>query len=239
MRGPAWRAESPCALADGALPPPSHHGPAAPGHGCSRLKADKDRPRDSPPPGADPRTMSSGMLPLARGQALHGLRPRTFAWLGISPGPSPRAANASSPSSGSPTPSQGPRSLEPRQRVESLAQDLLRLPLLHVPSRGRRAPEALQGQPSCTVAGARPPRSRNARPQRPEELASSLMVWYPAACEPYRWAFLAKANGHPRVAHCCRLSCLGTDPHRLLAEMCTSALGAFQPPSYPRSRALG
>ncbi|XP_055272294.1 rho guanine nucleotide exchange factor 10 isoform X3 [Moschus berezovskii] len=155
----------------------AHHGPvkflvvAA-----ATLKADKDRPRDSLLPGADPQDDEQRDAPPGEGPGLCAGRGGPDAiWLGTSTGSVTQGSDVSS-SSGSPTPSQGSGSLEPRPE-ESLAQDLPRLPCTS-PSRGRRArrPRASSVLVACGGQGHRRV-TRKARPQRPEELASSLMVW--------------------------------------------------------------
>uniref|UniRef100_A0A8C2RST6 Rho guanine nucleotide exchange factor 10 n=1 Tax=Capra hircus TaxID=9925 RepID=A0A8C2RST6_CAPHI len=155
----------------------AHHGPVKfLVMAAAALKADKDRPRDSPPPGADPQDDEQRDAPPGEGPGLcTGRGGPDAVWLGTSPGSVTQGSDVSS-SSGSPTPSQGSGSLEPRPE-ESLAQDLLRLPCTS-PSRGRRArrPRASSVLVACGGQGHRRV-SRKARPQRPEELASSLMVW--------------------------------------------------------------
>ncbi|KAB0350825.1 hypothetical protein FD754_015682 [Muntiacus muntjak] len=144
----------------------AHHGPvkflvvAA-----AAFKADKDRPRDSPPPSADPQDDEQRDAPPGEAPGLCAGRGGPDAvWLGASPGTITQGSDVSS-SSGSPTPSQGSGSLEPRPE-ESLAQDLLRLPCTS-PSRGRRArrPRASSVLVACGGQG------------HWRELASSLMVW--------------------------------------------------------------
>lgn len=169
---------SPCALAGrGLVSHHAHHGPVKfLVMAAAALKADKDRPRDSPPPGADPQDDEQRDAPPGEGPGLcMGRGGPDAVWLGTSPGSVTQGSDVSS-SSGSPTPSQGSGSLEPRPE-ESLAQDLLRLPCTS-PSRGRRArrPRASSVLVACGGQGHRRV-SRKARPQRPEELASSLMVW--------------------------------------------------------------
>ena len=174
MRGPAER----CALSGrGLVSYHAHNGPvkflvvatAAP-------KADRDKPRDSPPPGADPQDEDQrdalagegpGPCPSRRG-------PDTV-WLGASLGSLAQASDVSS-TSGSPTPSQGSGSLGPRSE-EGFVQDPLRLPCSS-PGRGRRARKAKASSVLVACGGQGHRRvSRKARQQRPEELASSVMVW--------------------------------------------------------------
>ncbi|XP_057393230.1 rho guanine nucleotide exchange factor 10 isoform X6 [Balaenoptera acutorostrata] len=139
-------------------------------------KADRDKPRDSPPPGADPQDEDQrdalagegpGPCPSRRG-------PDTV-WLGASLGSLAQASDVSS-TSGSPTPSQGSGSLGPRSE-EGFVQDPLRLPCSS-PGRGRRARKAKASSVLVACGGQGHRRvSRKARQQRPEELASSVMVW--------------------------------------------------------------
>ncbi|XP_028337418.1 rho guanine nucleotide exchange factor 10-like [Physeter macrocephalus] len=134
-------------------------------------KADRDKPRDSPPPGAEPQDEEQRA-------ALPGEPSRSgpdAVWLGASLGSLAQASDVSS-TSGSPTPSQGSGSLGPRSE-ESFVQDALRLPCSS-PGRGRRARKAKASSALVACGGQGHRRvSRKARQQRPEELASSVMVW--------------------------------------------------------------
>lgn len=135
------------------------------------LRTDKDKPTDSPPPGTDPpeEDPSEGPGPgLSRGSP-------DAVWLGSSLGSVTNRSDFSS-SSGSLAPSQGSGSLEPRPE-ESVVYDLLRLPGVW-PGRGRRVRRA-KASSVLVVCGGQGHRrvSRRARQQRPEELASSVMVW--------------------------------------------------------------
>ncbi|KAF0886420.1 ARHGA factor, partial [Crocuta crocuta] len=135
------------------------------------LRTDKDKPTDSPPPGTDPpeEDPSEGPGPgLSRGSP-------DAVWLGSSLGSVTNRSDFSS-SSGSLAPSQGSGSLEPRPE-ESVVYDLLRLPSVS-PGRGRRVRRA-KASSVLVVCGGQGHRrvSRRARQQRPEELASSVMVW--------------------------------------------------------------
>ncbi|XP_059765793.1 rho guanine nucleotide exchange factor 10 isoform X6 [Balaenoptera ricei] len=139
-------------------------------------KADRDKPRDSPPPGADLQDEDQrdalagegpGPCPSRRGP--------DAVWLGASLGSLAQASDVSS-TSGSPTPSQGSGSLGPRSE-EGFVQDPLRLPCSS-PGRGRRARKAKASSVLVACGGQGHRRvSRKARQQRPEELASSVMVW--------------------------------------------------------------
>lgn len=140
------------------------------------LKTDKDKPSGSPPPGADPQDGDQkDVLPgEGPGPGLSQSSPDAV-WLGGSLGSVTHRSDFSS-SSGSLTPSQGSGSLEPRAE-ESVVYDLLRLPSM-LPSRGRRVRRA-KASSVLVVCGGQGHRrvSRKARPQRPEELAASIMVW--------------------------------------------------------------
>ncbi|XP_042790082.1 rho guanine nucleotide exchange factor 10 isoform X6 [Panthera leo] len=140
------------------------------------LKTDKDKPLGSPPPGGDPQDGDQkDVLPgEGPGPGLSQSSPDAV-WLGGSLGSVTHRSDFSS-SSGSLTPSQGSGSLEPRAE-ESVVYDLLRLPSM-LPSRGRRVRRA-KASSVLVVCGGQGHRrvSRKARPQRPEELAASIMVW--------------------------------------------------------------
>ncbi|XP_059941722.1 rho guanine nucleotide exchange factor 10 isoform X2 [Mesoplodon densirostris] len=139
-------------------------------------KADRDKPRDSPPPGADPQDEDQRDALPSEGPGPCPSRSGPDAiWLGSSLGSLAQASDVSS-TSGSPTPSQGSGSLGPRSE-ESLVQDPLRLPCSS-PGRGRRARKAKASSVLVACGGQGHRRvSRKARQQRPEELASSVMVW--------------------------------------------------------------
>ncbi|XP_057553185.1 rho guanine nucleotide exchange factor 10 isoform X2 [Hippopotamus amphibius kiboko] len=147
----------------------AHHGPvkflveaaAAP-------RADKDKPRDSPAPGAEPADEERGDAP--PGEAAGPV------WLGAPPGPPAPASDASS-ASGSPPPSRASGSLEPRPEEEGPGRDLPRPPGVAA-GRARRARKAKASSVLVACGGQGHRRvSRKARQQRPEELASSVMVW--------------------------------------------------------------
>ncbi|XP_054978135.1 rho guanine nucleotide exchange factor 10 isoform X1 [Sorex araneus] len=133
------------------------------------LKKDRERPPDSPPP-SDP-----------QGEELQGVPPEGPAspdaavWLGGSSGPALLRGGFSS-SSGSLTPSQGSSSLDLRPEDGTLG-DLLLQPQ-GPPSGGRRGLRARTSSVLVACGGQGHRRlSRRGRQQRPEELASSLMVW--------------------------------------------------------------
>ncbi|KAK2509395.1 hypothetical protein MC885_016317 [Smutsia gigantea] len=126
------------------------------------LKTDQDKPRDSPAPGADPPDGDDKEVLLREG-----------AGPCVSQG---GQGSLGSSSSGSLMPSQGSSSLEPKSE-ESAIHDLLRHPDI-LPSRGARARRAKASSVLVACGGQGHRRvSRKARPQRPEELASSIMVW--------------------------------------------------------------
>ncbi|XP_036694721.1 rho guanine nucleotide exchange factor 10 isoform X6 [Balaenoptera musculus] len=139
-------------------------------------KADRDKPRDSPPPGADPQDEDQrDALPGEGPGPCPSRRGPDAVWLGASLGSLAQASDVSS-TSGSPTPSQGSGSLGPRSE-EGFVQDPLRLPCSS-PGRGRRARKAKASSVLVACGGQGHRRvSRKARQQRPEELASSVMVW--------------------------------------------------------------
>ncbi|XP_068388045.1 rho guanine nucleotide exchange factor 10 isoform X2 [Eschrichtius robustus] len=139
-------------------------------------KADRDKPRDSPPPGADPQDEDQrDALPGEGPGPCPSRRGPDAIWLGASLGSLAQASDVSS-TSGSPTPSQGSGSLGPRSE-EGFVQDPLRLPCSS-PGRGRRARKAKASSVLVACGGQGHRRvSRKARQQRPEELASSVMVW--------------------------------------------------------------
>ncbi|XP_070454526.1 rho guanine nucleotide exchange factor 10 isoform X20 [Equus przewalskii] len=140
------------------------------------LKTDKDKPRDSPPPGVDPQDEDQkDALPSEGAEPGLSQGSTDAIWLGGSLGSMTHRSDFSS-SSGSLTPSQGSGSLEPRSE-ESIIYDLLRHPNIS-PSRGRRARKAKASSVLVACGGQGHRRvSRKARQQRPEELASSVMVW--------------------------------------------------------------
>ncbi|KAF3825618.1 hypothetical protein GH733_005600 [Mirounga leonina] len=141
---------------------------------AAAVRTDKDKPADSPPPGAEPQDEEQKEALPGEGP---GLSPSgaDAVWLGGSLGSVTHRSDFSS-SSGSLTPSQGSGSLEPRSE-ESMVYDLLRLPGV-LPSRGRRARRAKACSVLVACGGQGHRRvSRKARQQRPEELASSVMVW--------------------------------------------------------------
>eukprot|EP00069_Balaena_mysticetus_P007031 bmy_05386T0 len=139
-------------------------------------KADRDKPRDSPPPGADPQDEDHRDALPGEGPGPCPSRSGPDAvWLGASLGSLAQASDVSS-TSGSPTPSQGSGSLGPRSE-EGFVQDPPRLPCSS-PGRGRRARKAKASSVLVACGGQGHRRvSRKARQQRPEELASSVMVW--------------------------------------------------------------
>lgn len=137
------------------------------------VRTDKDKPADSPPPGAEPQDEEQEAPP-GEGPGLSQSSADAI-WLGGSLGSVTHRSDFSS-SSGSLTPSQGSGSLEPRLE-ESVVYDLLRLPNI-LPSRVRRARRAKASSVLVACGGQGHRRvSRKARQQRPEELASSVMVW--------------------------------------------------------------
>ncbi|XP_058380867.1 rho guanine nucleotide exchange factor 10 isoform X3 [Diceros bicornis minor] len=140
------------------------------------LKTDKDKPRDSPPPGADAQDEDQkDALPSEGAEPGLAQSSPDAVWLGGSLGSVTHRSDFSS-SSGSLTPSQGSGSLEPRSE-ESIIYDLLRHPNVS-PSRGRRARKARASSVLVACGGQGHRRvSRKARQQRSEELASSVMVW--------------------------------------------------------------
>lgn len=141
---------------------------------AATVRTDKDKPTDSPPPGAEASEEEQKEAPPGEGpgpsqSAADGI------WLGGSLGSGTHRSDFSSPS-GSLTASQGSGSLESRSE-ESVVYDLLRLPSI-LPSRGRRARRAKASSVLVACGGQGHRRvSRKARQQRPEELASSVMVW--------------------------------------------------------------
>ncbi|XP_059541818.1 rho guanine nucleotide exchange factor 10 isoform X8 [Myotis daubentonii] len=140
----------------------AHHGPvkflvtatAAP-------RADKDKPADSPPPGPDPPEedrKDAAPCPSPGGP--------DAVWLGGSLGSVTHRSELSG-SSGS---------LEPRPE-DSILHDLLRHPST-LPGGGRRARRARVSSVLVACGGQGHRRvGRRPRQQRPEELASSIMVW--------------------------------------------------------------
>ncbi|KAF6083699.1 Rho guanine nucleotide exchange factor 10 [Phyllostomus discolor] len=129
--------------------------------------ADKDKPGDSPPPGADPQDEDRKEAPPSEG-ARPCLSPGSpdAVWLGASPGCAMHGAELC-PSSGS---------LEPRPEDGDVC-DLLRHPSTRLgPGRRARAARASSVLVACGGQGHRRV-GRRARQPRPEELASSLMVW--------------------------------------------------------------
>ncbi|XP_016047280.1 rho guanine nucleotide exchange factor 10 isoform X3 [Erinaceus europaeus] len=155
----------------------AHNGPVKFLVAAAALEKEPHKPQDSPPP-AGPQDEEQGEGP----QEGPGLGPctgpsdlDTAIWLGDSLGSVTHKSDVSS-SSGSLTPSQGSGSLE-HQTEDSVLGELLRHPGL-MPSGGRRARRARAGSVlvACGGQGHRKV-SRKTRPQRPEELASSLMVW--------------------------------------------------------------
>ncbi|XP_027454536.2 rho guanine nucleotide exchange factor 10 isoform X3 [Zalophus californianus] len=138
------------------------------------VRTDKDKPADSPPPGAEPQDEEQKEALPCEGPSLSPSGADAI-WLGDSLGSVTHRSDFSS-SSGSLTPSQGSGSLEPRSE-ETMVYDLLRFPSV-LPSRGRRARRAKASSVLVACGGQGHRRvSRKARQQRPEELASSVMVW--------------------------------------------------------------
>lgn len=146
----------------------AHHGPVKfLVTATAILRTDQDKPRDSPAPGADPPD-GDDKAALPR----EGAGP--CACQG-GPATQLRGSQGSS-SSGSLIPVQGSSSLEPRSEG-SATHDLLRHPDVP-PGRGWRARRAKASSVLVACGGQGHRRvSRKARPQRPEELASSIMVW--------------------------------------------------------------
>lgn len=130
-------------------------------------KADKDKPRESPPPGADPQEEDQKDAAPSEGPG-PGLSQGSpdAVWLGGSLGSLTHRSQLSS-SSGS---------LEPRSE-DSVIYDLLRQPGT-MPGPGRRARRARVSS-VLVVCGGQGHRRVGRRPRqpRPEELASSIMVW--------------------------------------------------------------
>ncbi|XP_073075341.1 rho guanine nucleotide exchange factor 10 isoform X2 [Manis javanica] len=146
----------------------AHHGPVKfLVTATAILRTDQDKPRDSPAPGADPPD-GDDKAALPR----EGAGPCASQG---GPATQLRGSQGSS-SSGSLIPVQGSSSLEPRSEG-SATHDLLRHPDVP-PGRGRRARRAKASSVLVACGGQGHRRvSRKARPQRPEELASSIMVW--------------------------------------------------------------
>ncbi|XP_053511353.1 rho guanine nucleotide exchange factor 10 isoform X4 [Artibeus jamaicensis] len=127
--------------------------------------ADKNKPRDSPPPGTDPQDEDQKEVAPGEG-ARPCLSPGSpdAVWLGASPG-------CALPSG---EPSSSPGSLEPEDGVVC---DLLRHPGTR-PGPRRRARTARAGSVLVVCGGQGHRRvGRRARQPRPEEPASSIMVW--------------------------------------------------------------
>lgn len=129
--------------------------------------ADKDKPRDSPPPGADPQDEDQ-----KEAAPIEGARPclspgsPEAVWLGASLGCAVHSSELSSASG----------SLEPRPE-DSVVCDLLRHPSTRLgPRRQARTARASSVLVACGGQGHRRV-GRRARQPRPEELASSIMVW--------------------------------------------------------------
>ncbi|XP_066091348.1 rho guanine nucleotide exchange factor 10 isoform X1 [Saccopteryx bilineata] len=130
-------------------------------------KADTDKPRDSLPPSVDPQDedQKDAAPGEAAGPCLSQSSPEAV-WLGGSLGSVTQQSELSS-SSGS---------LEPRSE-DSVIYDLLRHPST-APGRGQRARRARVSSVLVACGGQGHRRvGRRPRPQRPEEPASSLMVW--------------------------------------------------------------
>lgn len=130
-------------------------------------KADKDKPQDSPPPGSDPQAEDAKDAAPSEGAGpcLSPSSPDTV-WLGGSLGSMTHKSDLSS-SSGS---------LEHRSE-DSIIYDLLRHPG-SVPGPGRRARRARVSSVLVACGGQGHRRvGRRPRQPRPEELASSIMVW--------------------------------------------------------------
>lgn len=129
--------------------------------------ADKDKPRDSPPPGTDPQDDDQKEAAPSEG-ARPCLSPGSpdAVWLGASPGCATPGVELCSPSG----------SLEPRPE-DGIVCDLLRHPGTRPgPRRRARTARASSVLVACGGQGHRRV-GRRARQPRPEELASSLMVW--------------------------------------------------------------
>ncbi|KAM7111538.1 rho guanine nucleotide exchange factor 10-like isoform 4-T4 [Molossus nigricans] len=130
-------------------------------------KADKDKPRDSPPPGADPQDedRKDAAPSEGAGPCLSQGSPDTV-WLGGSLGSVTHRSELCSSS----------RSLEPRSE-DSIIYDLLRHPgTMPGPGRGARRARVSSVLVVCGGQGHRRV-GRRPRQPRPEELASSIMVW--------------------------------------------------------------
>ncbi|XP_054421828.1 rho guanine nucleotide exchange factor 10 [Pteronotus mesoamericanus] len=127
--------------------------------------ADEDKPRDSPPPAAGPPEDDRQETAPGEGGGPCPGSPDAV-WLGASPGPAMHRSELPSSS----------RSPEPRPE-DSVFGDLLRQPGTG-PGSGRRARRARASSVLVACGGQGHRRvGRRARPPRPEELASSIMVW--------------------------------------------------------------
>lgn len=125
---------------------------------------DKDRPRHSPPPGTDPQDDDrEDAAPSERARPGLGPPSTEALWLGASLGSGPHRSELS--------PSMG--SLEPGCE-DSIVYDLLRHPRV-APGEGQRP----RVSSVLVVTGGQGHRrlGRKARQPRPEDLASSIMVW--------------------------------------------------------------
>lgn len=130
-------------------------------------KTDRDKPRDSPPPGTEPPDgEQKDEVPSDGARPCLGQHSPDALWLGGSLGSVTHGSELSSS-----TGSLGPRS------EDGTMCDLLRHPGM-APGGGRRARRARVSSVLVATGGQGHRRlGRKARPQRPEELASSIMVW--------------------------------------------------------------
>nr|XP_019593137.1 PREDICTED: rho guanine nucleotide exchange factor 10 isoform X2 [Rhinolophus sinicus] len=130
-------------------------------------KTDRDKPRDSPPPGMEPPDgEQKDEVPSDGARPCLGQHSPDALWLGGSLGSVTHGSELSSS-----TGSLGPRS------EDGTMYDQLRHPGM-APGGGRRARRARVSSVLVATGGQGHRRlGRKARPQRPEELASSIMVW--------------------------------------------------------------
>ncbi|XP_054576170.1 rho guanine nucleotide exchange factor 10 isoform X2 [Eptesicus fuscus] len=148
----------------------AHHGPVKFLVMAAAPSADRDKPGDSPPPGPEPQEEDrKDAAPSERAGPCPSPSPGgpdAAVWLGGSLGSGTHRSELSG-SSGS---------LEPRPE-DSTLQDLLRHPST-LPGGGRRARRARVSSVLVACGGQGHRRvGRRPRQQRPEELASSVMVW--------------------------------------------------------------
>ncbi|KAM5264627.1 rho guanine nucleotide exchange factor 10 [Ctenodactylus gundi] len=156
----------------------AHNGPVKFIVAATALHRDKDRARDSPPPGPEPVDEDQKDAPCGEGPGLCPSQsdPDTAIWLGDSLVPVAQKNDLSS-SSGSLSLSHSSGSLEPRPEDGSVG-DLLRDPTASSRSKAR-PPRRAKASSALVVCGGQGHRRlhRKARPQPTEELVSSVMVW--------------------------------------------------------------